>query len=82
MLNCEIHGERSTICKSAVPESKLNQRCRLRKKVITLLTSAATLAGVPFPSSLNIAAKAIPKIGEKIMSERIGSAEMSIRIRC
>jgi hypothetical protein len=64
-----------------VLESKLNQRCILRIKVILLLTSAATLAGVPFPSSLNINAKAMPKIGENIISERIGSAEMSIRIR-
>ena len=69
---------RSTICKFAVLESKFNQRCRLSKKEMPLLKSALTLAGIPFPSSRKMAAKAMPTIGEKIIRESIGSTEMSI----
>jgi hypothetical protein len=43
-----------------------------------LLKRALTLAGIPFPSSRKMAAKAMPTIGEKIIRESIGSTEMSI----
>ena len=76
MLNCVIHGIRSTICISAEVESKLNQRYRLIRKVIPLLTSAPTRAGMPLASPLKIPARAIPSNGEKMMIERIGIVEM------
>ena len=76
MLNCVIHGIRSTICSSAVVESKLNHRCRLKRKVIPLLISAPTRAGMPLASPLKMPARAIPSNGEKMMIERIGIVEM------
>lgn len=76
MLNCVIHGIRSTICSSAMVESKLNQRCRLKRKVIPLLISAPTRAGMPLASPLKMPARAIPSNGEKMMIERIGIVEM------
>ena len=76
MLKCVIHGIRSTICSSAEVESKLNQSCRLKKKVIPLLISAPTRAGMPLASPLKMPAKAIPSNGEKMMIERIGIVEM------
>ena len=76
MLNFVIHEIRSTICSSATVESKLNQRYRLRRKVIQLLISAPTRAGIPFASSLKMPARAIPSRGEKMMIERIGYIEM------
>ena len=75
MLNCVIHGMRSTICNSVEVESKLNQRYRLVRKVIKLLIIALTRAGIPLASSLNMLAKAIPIKGEKMMIERIGNVE-------
>ena len=77
MLNCEIHGIRSTICSSAEVESKLNQRYRLKRKVIPLLISAPTRAGMPLASPLKMPARAIPIKGEKMMIERIGIVEMT-----
>ena len=76
MLNCVIHVVRSTICSSETVESKLNQRCRLKRKVMPLLISAPTRAGMPLASPLKIPARAIPSNGEKMMSERIGIVEM------
>ena len=76
MLKCLIHGLRSTICSSATVESKLNQRCRLKRKVILLLTSALKRAGMPLASPLKMPARAIPSKGEKMMIERIGNVEM------
>ena len=70
---------RSTICSSAEVESKLNQRYRLRRKVITLLIIALTRAGIPLASSLNMPASAIPSNGENIMIERIGNVEVITR---
>jgi len=76
MLKCVIHGIRSTICSSAMFESKLNQRCRLKRKVIPLLIRALTRAGMPLASPLKMPARAIPSNGEKMMKERIGIVEM------
>ena len=76
MLKCVIHGIRSTICSSAMFESKLNQRCRLKRKVIPLLIRALTRAGMPLASPLKMPARAIPSNGEKMMNERIGIVEM------
>ncbi len=76
MLKCEIHGIRSTICSSAEVESKLNHRYRLIRKVIPLLISAPTRAGMPLASPLEMPASAIPSNGEKMMIERIGNVEM------
>ena len=76
MLNCVIHGIRSTICSSAMVESKLNQRYRLIRKVTPLLISAPMRAGIPLASPLKMHAKAIPSNGEKMMIERIGNVEM------
>ena len=75
MLNCVIHGIRSTICSSATVESKLNQRYRLIRKVIPLLISALTRAGMPLASPLKMPVRAIPSNGEKMMIERIGIVE-------
>ena len=76
MLKCVIHGIRSTICSSAMFESKLNHRCRLKRKVIPLLIRALTRAGMPLDSPLKMPARAIPSNGEKMMIERIGIVEM------
>ena len=76
MLNCVIHGIRSTICSSAEVESKLNQRYRLKRKEIPLLISALTRAGMPLASPLKMPARAIPSNGEKMMIERIGIVEI------
>ena len=76
MLKCFIHGIRSTICNSAEVESKLNQSCRLKRKVIPLLIRAPTRAGMPLASPLKMPARAIPSNGEKMMIERIGIVEM------
>ena len=76
MLNSEIHGIRSTICSSATVESKLNQRCRLKRKVIPRLIRAPTRAGMPLASPLKMPARAIPSKGEKMMIERIGNVEL------
>ena len=76
MLKCVIHGIRSTICNSAEVESKLNQSCRLKRKVIPLLIRAPTRAGMPLASPLKMPARAIPSNGEKMMIERIGIVEM------
>ena len=76
MLKCVIHGMRSTICISAEVESKLNQRYRLIRKVMPLLISAPTRAGMPLASPLKIPAREIPSNGEKMMIERIGIVEM------
>ena len=76
MLKCLIHGTRSTICSLATVESKLNQRFRLKRKVMPLLKSAPTRAGMPLASPLKMPARAIPSNGEKIMIERIGNVEL------
>ena len=76
MLKCVIHGIRSTICSSAMFESKLNQRYRLKMKVMPLLISAPTRAGIPLASPLKMPARATPINGEKMMIERIGYVEM------
>ena len=57
-------------------ESKLNHRCRLKRKVIPLLIRALTRAGMPLASPLKIPARAIPSNGEKMIIERIGIVEM------
>ena len=75
MLNCVIHGIRSTICSSATVESKLNQRYRLIRKVMPLLIIALTRAGMPLASPLKMPARAIPSNGEKMMIEIIGIVE-------
>ena len=76
MLKCVIHGIFSTICSSATFESKLNQRYRLKRKVIPLLIRALTRAGMPLASPLKMPARAIPSNGEKMMNESIGIVEM------
>ncbi len=76
MLYCVIHVIRSTICSSATVESKLNQRDKLKRKVMPLLISAPTRAGMPLASPLKMPARAIPSNGEKMMIERIGIVEM------
>jgi len=58
-------------------ESKLNQRDKLKRKVMPLLISAPTRAGMPLASPLKMPARAIPSNGEKIMIERIGIVEMT-----